>query len=225
MNYLAHYAVALRANADAIISPAYFVGIALPDLLGVSGDGRLRAANLLNAPEPHTPLARGAALHLATDKRFHGLASFADAQAEASALLRATPFSFPLRRVFFLAHVLVEIAFDGYLLRLNPGFADAFYAPFAQTDLVAVVEETQRLLQTQYPLLGLARTLEGFTRSRYLRHYDTGDGQAEAVSRVCQRAGLPGFDAEGDRAQLAALLDAFTPRCQTWADDFLTPPA
>ena len=221
MNYLAHHAVALEKHPDA--PPAYFVGVALPDLLGASGEGRLRAAHLANRTEL-SPLSLGANLHLATDKRFHGLASFADAQKTASQMLRETPFSFVPRRVFFLAHILVEIAFDGYLLQTRPQIANDFYTRFTQTDLVVVVDETQDLLATPFPLLGLARTLEGFLRSGYLRHYDTGDGLAEAVSRVCARVGLPAFDGPGDRAHLGEVMEAFVRLCGQWETDFLTPP-
>ena len=139
-------------------------------------------------------------------------------------MLHETPFSFIPRRVFFLAHILVEIAFDGYLLQTRPKIASDFYARFTQTDLVAVAEETQDLLATPFPLLGLARTLEGFLRSGYLRHYDTGDGLAEAVSRVCARVGLPPFDGLGDCARLGEVMKAFVRMCGQWETDFLTPP-
>ena len=221
VNYLAHHAVALAENPDA--PPAYFVGVALPDLLGASGEARVKAAHLAALSVP-SPLALGAGLHLATDKRFHALLSFADAQKEAALLLRETAFSFAPRRVFFLAHIMVEIAFDGYLLQTRPDIARDFYARFADADLPAIVDETQHLTHASFPLLGLARTMEGFLRSRYLSRYDTGDGQAEAISRLCARVGLPAFDAPNDRTRLAAVMKAFEPRCKIWETDFLTSP-
>jgi len=205
----------------------FYVGNVLPDLLSVSGDGRLRQRHVAQpAADIDADLMRGLRLHLATDQRFHGHPAFSAANAQAGDLLRSVPFETPLRRVFFLAHAFVEIALDGLLLHQSPGLVEDFYAPFSDCDLAAVVTEIGALTESAGPLLGLARVLEGFLEARYLQHYATGDGMASALSRVARRAGLSDlFASDTDRAILACCFDTYLPHLVAIGPELLTPPA
>lgn len=228
MNYLSHHtvarAVALRNSG--IVTPAFFVGNVLPDLISVSGDGRLRARSVQEPLQGvDVSLVNGVRLHLATDTHFHGHPLFTEAMAEASDLLRAAPFSLPLRRVFFLAHAFVEIALDGWLIRENESIADDFYAQFASADLEAVVTNTGRLLRVDIPLLGLAHTLERFVQARYLFSYARGSGMAEALYRVSRRARIADLLADpADRALLGECFRSFLPSIAEKAPALLAPP-
>ena len=228
MNYLSHHTVA-RAfvrQTSGSAAPAFFVGNVLPDLLAVSGDGRLRAASVLAPPgSVDSSLVNGVRLHLATDTLFHGHPLFAEATADASAALRAVPFSVPLRRVFFLAHAFVEIALDGWLIRQNAGIADDFYAQFKSADLTKVIIDAGRLLGSDVPFLGLAHTLERFMESQFLRSYAEEMGMAEALYRVSHRAKLADLFADpADRALLGNCFEAFLPRLSEKAPALLAPP-
>jgi hypothetical protein len=228
LNYLSHHtvarAVALETSGDA--TPVFFVGNVLPDLLSVSGDGRLRAANVLTPPlDVDNALIAGIRLHLATDTRFHGHPLFAEAMKEASEALRAVPFSIPLRRVFFLAHAFVEIALDGWLIRKDAGIAKDFYDQFQTSDLSAVVTDAGKLLNSEAPLLGLAHTLERFIEAQYLLSYAEAEGLAEALYRVSHRAKLGDvFAARADRVLLGECFEEFLPKIQGKAIPLLTPP-
>lgn len=228
MNYLSHHAVARAVSAinPEIDSAAFFVGNVLPDLLSVSGDGRLRAASVL-APPPGTGafLVSGIRLHLATDKRFHGHPLFAEAMQEASKALRAAPFSIPLRRVFFLAHAFVEIALDGWLIQQDMNIARNFYARFEACDLATVVTDAGRLLGRETPLLGLAHTLERFTESQYLFSYAEESGMAEALYRICHRVRLADLFADSaDKRLLGECFGRFLPEIARSAGTLLAPP-
>lgn len=195
MNFLAHHAVARTVWPTA--PPEFFVGAVLPDLLA---DARVRAAHL--APDDRRPLIAGIRVHLESDRRFHGAAAFKSAMADVSATLRATPFSFPPRRLFFVAHIFVEIGLDGVLIRADAAIADDLYAQMDAADLDATVAETVALLGR--PLPRLLRYLDGFRSSRYLYDYADDAGLAEAVVRVCHRAGLAeNFASAFDRKRLA----------------------
>lgn len=220
MNFLAHHAIAKQIDPQG--TPEFFVGSVLPDLVASSGVGRLRDRHVAGINES-CDLVRGIRLHLATDRRFHGLPAFAAACADAKAALHSTPFAVPPTRVFFLAHTFVEIALDGLLLRESKELADDFYGRFAAADPRAITEATRRLLGVSEPLPRLERALIGFSEHRYLYHYATGEGQAEALHRVSLRAGLPGFP-EADRQRLARLFDTFTPTLETYRGALLTPP-
>jgi hypothetical protein len=219
MNYLSHHRVARAAVPDA--APEFYVGNVLPDLLGTSGEARLRTRSVQSQSGE---LARGARLHLATDKLFHGHAAFRDASAEASALLREAPFSEPPPRLFFLAHVFVEVALDGVLAEEDISHVDHFYAQFADCDLTTVVEQTGQWVGAEGPLLGLAVTLKRFMDAAYLYSYETPEGRAEALARVCQRAGLQfGISAE-DKAVAATAFARFAPMVAPRVVDLLALP-
>jgi hypothetical protein len=163
-------------------------------------------------------------MHLATDRRFHAHPAFHEAMAEASALLRATPFVTPPRRVFFLAHVFVEIALDGCVLERQPDIADQLYAALEAAGPERIADATRDLLGTLQPLPNLAKTIRHFLSARYLVSYSTPDGQAAALHRISRMAGLPGFPEALDRGLLAGAFAAFSPRLPAWKEYFLTPP-
>ncbi len=229
MNYLSHHVVAreVAALTTGDADPAFYIGNVLPDLLSVSGDGRLRAQSVLAPPSGvRTSLVNGIRLHLAADTRFHGHPLFTEATREASDTLRATPFSLPLRRVFFLAHAFVEVALDGWLIRQEAGIATDFYAQFERSDLSAIITDAGRLLGREAPLIGLAHTMERFVEAKYLFSYADESGMAEALYRVCHRAGIADLLADpSDRALLGDCFASFLPRIAAKAEELLAPPA
>lgn len=197
------------------------MGNVLPDLVHPLGPPRLRARHAAERPGE---LARGARLHFATDRAFHGAPAFAEATAEVSQMLRAAPFSAPPRRVFFLAHVFVELALDAALLKETDGqIAAHFYAQFEAADLDGVAAETGAWLGQ--PLSGLADRLRAFVHARYLFDYATSDGLAGALGGLCRRAGLGDFAAtDADHAVLAGLFGAWAGRAAQYEPRLVSAP-
>jgi hypothetical protein len=162
--------------------------------------------------------------HLATDRRFHAHSAFRDATGEASSLLRTARFTTEPKRVFFLAHVFVEIALDGHLLVQQPGIADDLYAQLEACGAGPLAAATPPLLGRTDTLPNLAPTIEGFIRARYLSSYARPSGQAAALHRISRMAGLFGFPGDADQSVLSGVFAAFASRLTAWEDDLLTPP-
>ena len=219
MNYLSHHFIALQTgNGDSF----FFSGNVIPDLLAHDGEGRLQDRHIAGND---SPFAQGIALHLAADRRFHLHPAFKEASAEASALLRAAPFSVPLRRVFFLAHVFVEIALDGRTLTKYPGIADHLYAQLELSGVERLTQRTAELLNVAPDSLpNLASSLTWFLTRRYVSAYGEPHQQAEALHRISRRVQLPGFPDRADHRVLEQVFAAFAPRLSQWEDALLTPP-
>lgn len=227
MNYLSHHYVARRAVADGAIAeaeatPAFFVGNVLPDLVGASGAGRLRIAAVAAG---RGDMARGARLHLATDKAFHSHPVFAEAMAEAGALLRAAPLSVPPRRVFFLAHVFVELALDAYLLLGEPNLANELYAAIETVGVARIADAAGGSLAHPEAAPLVAASVGRFLRYRFLDEYSRPDGLAHALHNISLRAGLDGFGSEADQHAVANCFAAYAHRAAEISPQLLVPPA
>lgn len=220
MNFLSHHAVAKAAIPDA--PPIFYVGNVLPDLIGTSGVARMRMRHVAEVPRE---LARGSRLHLATDRRFHSHPAFAEAMEAAAALMRSAPFTTPPHRMFFLAHLFVEISLDALLAREDRRHVDHFYAQFDLCDLSEVAEEACQLLGKMELQPGIAAILHRFVIARYLYHYPDPVEQAKAMTRVCQRAGVAFAVLPEDRETLKTLFDQFSDRLSPRKTELLTPPA
>ena len=180
------------------------VGVALPDLLPLAG-ARLRPALIGSGTAEgleDAALRGGILMHLATDAAFHKAASFAEAQAEVSAVLARTPFENIRVRRFFVAHVLVEMALDAVLLRDTPSLSDEFYQAFAAADYPQVTRWTEGAIGR--PLPDLPAVLMRFAESRYLEQYRADEGVATGLSRLCARARQDTFEG----TNYARLVDA-----------------
>lgn len=218
MNFLAHSEIATRFLTPAEPLSAYVLGTALPDLLPLAGGRmRLRSAQVGSAETGtafEAALAAGVFVHLATDKAFHQTVSFAEAQAEVSALLAEAAFDGMRVRRFFVAHVLTEIVLDAVLLRADPALADRFYSAFS-ADLHLAAEWTENITGKALPQL--PAVLLRFAHSQYLRHYADNDGVAMGLSNLCRRARQDTFEGENFSRlvrvvnQTAALMPKFVP--------------
>ena len=203
MNFLSHYVIARRLwSPPSADLPAYVVGSALPDLIGLAAP-RVRLRKDPLAPNNGgtgelgsgaSALAAGVWAHLATDAAFHKTAAFAEAQAKVGGLLGDAGFAGIRVRRFFVAHVLVELALDAALLRTGPTLGEEFYAAFAQADFDAVTCWAEA--ETGRPLPHLPDVLARFAASRYLLSYTDDAGVATGLSRTCGRARQDGFEGE-----------------------------
>ncbi|GAB4464052.1 MAG: hypothetical protein OHK0029_33560 [Armatimonadaceae bacterium] len=227
MNYLCHQHIAQQVESDG--SPWFFTGNLLPDLLGGSGR-RVRAGDIARVEATAAPdlaLLGGMRLHFLTDRRFHSHPAFKEASAAASRLLRETPFLTPPPRVFFLAHILVEVALDGLALAENPDLAGNLYQNLEACGAAEIASTAVRLLSPSPDperTEAIANSIQRFVRARYLEDYRSVAGQAEALYHVSQRARVDAFSDRADRALLADALHAFAPRLSVWKDALLEPP-
>lgn len=219
MNFLAHFAVATRLQPALSPLPAYVVGTALPDLLPLADQRAHLRLFPVSHSLPHCPgdhaLRGGVLSHLAADIAFHRSESFADAQTEAKKLLDQAGFKAIRVRRFFVAHILVEMALDAALLRAEPALGEQFYAALRASEGDHVVRWTEAVVAR--PLPELPRVLSRFAESRYLLHYGTDEGVAQALSHLCARARQATFDGE-NQARLVQvvgeMVDALKPKTE-----------
>ena len=217
MNYLSHQYIARQIHPIKSTSPLFFAGNLLPDFLAVSGDGRLRSVG-----EHKGPLAEGVQLHLTTDNRFHSLAAFHEAQKKANDLLLTMAWETAPRRLFFVAHVLTEIALDAELLKQFPELLDDLYQTLSDSLSGGLVAETEVLLGNSAPSLEL--TVRRFLENQFLRDYATPGGCTNAVVRVCRRAKIPNFENPVDRESLTQVFTKFSAVLQPYSPQLLILP-
>lgn len=190
MNYLAHFVF----NHEVCGLPAepYFVtGVALPDVwLRFSRRRRIRWSAVRGAAVrtgDEATLRAGLLNHTEVDRYFHTLPLFLNWQQR---LLAAAPRTDVHPALLdFLAHVALELALDHHLLRADGGRVEAFY------DLIerAAPEHVAHLAATlgDVDTAGLADVLTSFTRRRFIRHYVTVHGMADALQLVLMFARFP----------------------------------
>ena len=169
-----------------------------------------------------SPLVEGAKLHIATDKLFHSCPTFETAMAFVGDAFRAETFLTPPRRVFFLAHVFVEVVLDSHLALTQPELLDHHYAqltPEANEALAREVESGERR-----SLPRLRETLEGVRLHQYLRYYVAPEGIIKAMNRLCARAKLSTWETPEDKAALARLYYLTLAQMPRWEKDLLQPP-
>lgn len=220
MNYLSHQVVARRAFG-ASASPDVLCGNLLPDLLPTAGDGRIRTIPDTVLPA-WSAFAQGARLHLETDRRFHGHPEFKRLCQTAGQMLRDAPFMEPPRRVFFVAHVAVELALDARALIREPYVADDLYTALITCTPARIAQAASAITNTPAP--NLATSVSRFIAAGFLRSYATPSGLTQALHRVLQRGGLPGF-VSNDLPHLDAVFRALTAQITPVEDELWTPPS
>jgi hypothetical protein len=207
LNYFAH-------GQHAIDSPERLAGTALPDWLGASDRGvRLRAERL-----DESDLAHGILRHLADDHWFHDTEAFQRTAAEIGELVRAVPGYRHEWRGWFLAHVLVEMLVDRFLIREDPSRLDAYYEALDTIRTAEVVERVRPWLSGEPERLPLY--IDMFKEHRFLYGYVDDPGLFARLRGLARRVGLPSLpDA------LAAVLAPAAERVEARLDDLLRSPA
>lgn len=198
MNYLAHG----RGVTD---NPLVLAGTAAPGWLRACRRRSRLRLDLLPAEtveKSQTQLLRGIRKHFADNHAFHATLAFEDAQREVAKLLRTRHPT--IRRTNFLAHILVEVLLDAWLLQRDPTLADRYYASLDRLDLDPLVAWLNQWATEPAP--GLASWIEGFRRIQFLRTYGDDGEVAARLEAVARRVSLPALPPGFHRAVHAARL-------------------
>ena len=188
MNFLSHHALARQIAPDE--PPLFYAGNLVPDWLGISQEGSLKKRNV----EGKTgPLADGARLHLAADQRFHTDPVFVALCDEAKVLFAPVP----LKRIFFFAHVAVELVMDAYLLRSDPTHAADLFQRLTLC-LPEIAPQTAILLERE-SLPELSGVVERFLENRWIMAYETDAGLARRLMQLGQRVGIANLDLDSSQ--------------------------
>jgi hypothetical protein len=206
VNYLTHF----YFNQE-IDDPLFHTGVAIPDIL--SGFNRRcrpdfeRAQELANGDvtAAEASFYRGMCNHNDGDRIFHSSGFFK----EQSSIIKTQfkRFNFPgMRlRLWFISHIALEILLDHSLLLAYPELANQFYRQFQSLTATDLSSKTLRCIKEPRSGVGLSAYIEQFTKRRFLEYYQTLEGVAEAVHRVCLRARQDGFEGP-QRATLISVL-------------------
>jgi acyl carrier protein phosphodiesterase len=209
MNLLSHAFFAREYNDDSII-----IGASLPDLLALWNRAckisRLkeflaRAQGDLRSLAPQ--LIIGIDLHLSADRKFHAGEFFQHGQKAIRCRLQTIP-ALPVKR-FFLAHILLEMLLDRFLIHHYPYFIDNYYQIFSPTicaQISKLVEECFAISSGQFQ-----NFLDRFIASRFLYRYRDLDelvaSAARVSARVSARRSLPSMDAAAQKMIAIHLAD------------------
>jgi len=190
VNYLAH-AWVLRER-----TPGLVLGASLPDLLGAWDRRSPRIVAPRFEDEGEHELARGIRAHHAADASFHALPAFGESCVAIRGRLRSLEEGGRVR-LFFVAHVLLEMLLDAAIVEREPGFGSVYYEALAAAPVGRVAA-----------VLGLEGDFESFLRrfvgSRFLLDYATDEGVARRLEQVLSR-GRQRLGASGARALMEEL--------------------
>ena len=129
MNFLSHYQLASQND-----SPYYTLGVLLPDLIpGFTKLNKQKSIDCIYTVQEEEMIA-GVAFHLKTDRVFHNLEIFHELTKQLTRVLTSNSI-FKIPRSFFIAHVLVELLIDKFLVESNPEKATQFYSELDEIDI------------------------------------------------------------------------------------------
>jgi hypothetical protein len=201
VNYLCHFFI----DEDAAKSPAFHLGLILPDISRglVSGLGRHPEA--WGDSQFNKDLNKGCAFHLAADKRFHQSAFFEHGSSYCLQKVKEIPFSQELNRKWFIGHILFEMLMDRLLVQHMPILVSRFYNNLNLIDAADLREfmnihhckDTQRFL----------RNFEHFRQAAYIANYPDNNLFAYSLSRVMMRVGLPGLNFEDKQILITGIRE------------------
>jgi hypothetical protein len=190
VNYLAH-AWVLRER-----TPGLVLGASLPDLLGAWDRRSPRIVAPRFEDEGEHELARGIRAHHAADASFHALPAFGESCAAIRGRLEDMKKGGRVR-LFFVAHVLLEMLLDAAIVEREPSFGAVYYEALAAAPVGRVAA-----------VLGLEGDFESFLRrfvgSRFLLDYATDEGVARRLEQVLSR-GRQALGRDGPRVLMTEL--------------------
>jgi hypothetical protein len=201
MNYLTHYLVDHKPG-----NPPYNFGLALPDLVNTVQRGWKPAKenNFANADVAVKEIWLGYQQHIAADARFHNLPIFTEETRRLRLELEKAGLDVPGVRLFFTAHVLLELLIDRHIVKTRAQVAALFY------EHIESIKETEiEAFFTVSGTSGPSNFFEFFTRfreSRYLLKYSEDLGLLYAINRLQGRTGQPTYTSDEQKTAFSALV-------------------
>jgi len=188
MNYFAH-------GYRLVESPCLLAGTALPDWLGAADRrARLRRGRLNGeGDERMREVAKGVLRHHDDDAWFHATEAFQRTLWELTRMVRGAMDG----KAWFVAHVLLEMLLDRFLIEQMPERLDAYYDAIDSLDPGWI--ETTAATWTTQPPRGLATYVRAFQEYRFLYGYLDDDGLCARLDRVVARVKLPPLPADFSR--------------------------
>jgi hypothetical protein len=201
MNYLTHFLIDHRPE-----EPYYNFGLALPDLVSISKRGwkPVSTDELLNGNPHAAKIWEGFQQHLKADAEFHNTELFNYHTRRLRKELEKAGLSQPGIRLFFVAHVLLEILIDRHIVKTRRHVPDLFYKH------LGIIEDPQ--IKIFFEASGTEtpeRFLEFFGKfkdSQYLYGYEEDNGIYYSINRLLRRTNQPMFETEAQNRAFIELI-------------------
>lgn len=188
MNYLSHFYV----DHDPA-KPHFNFGLMLPDMLGTAQrgwkpvNGREYSFDDIRASE----IWQGFKRHLLGDGLFHNTSFFMGQTRYIRETFEKAGLIQPGLRLFFVAHVLLEIMLDRLIIKMHPEIPDLFYD---HLDKVSEGTVSSFFSGLKEPVPGrLFHMLSRFKEYRYLYSYTEDERLFFALNRIMERAGQASY--------------------------------
>jgi len=202
MNYLTHFLVDHQKDR-----PLYNFGLVLPDLVSVSQRNwkPSKPGGFSNSNDAVKEIWAGYQQHLIADASFHNIPLFTVESRRLRVELEEAGLSAPGVRLFFAAHVLLEMLIDRHIVKTRRPMAESFYDQLnsvTEPEIIAFFEASG----TPIP----ANFLEFFNRfreSKYLFEYEKNQGLFYSLNRLLGRAKQPSFTTDEQRDAFFGLVE------------------
>jgi hypothetical protein len=208
MNYLTHFLVDHQRDR-----PHYNFGLAMPDLVNVAKrgwkpvstvgfeDGNARMNGNKNAAE----IWNGYQQHIRADAFFHNTDLFNHHTKRLRKELEKFGLMQEGTRLFFVAHVLLEIMIDRHIVKTRRHIPDLFYQHLNEIS-EADIQNFFRISGTSVP----DRFLEFFGKfkeSKYLYGYEDDNGIFYSINRLLHRTKQPTFETDAQNRAFLELIN------------------
>ncbi|MFT5724050.1 MAG: hypothetical protein ACI9JN_001167 [Bacteroidia bacterium] len=185
VNFLSHY------YFDSKPDQAYFnLGLIFPDIVRnfVRGSKLDLTIKIDDAHLQHD-LLMGCIQHVQSDKTFHAWIGFHDTMDFVTQRIRMSEHD--IDKDWFIAHILVELAMDHYLLNQHTELANKLYTDFGNVDTAQVHSFLGRNDFSKFD--SFQNGFDQFMNVRYLESYTKADNIVYALGRICTKMNLKPF--------------------------------
>ena len=188
MNYLTHYLIDHKNS-----NPNYNFGLALPDLVNIAKRG-WRPLNHSFPVQNHNvnDIYAGFQQHFAADASFHNSHIFDTNTRRLRLELEKMGLNQPGIKLFFVAHVLLEMMIDRHIIKTRPGIAAQFYTDLSivtNDDILSFFNASGNVLPDRF-----FEYFNRFKEFQYLYRYADDEGIFFALNRLLKRTGQPEFE-------------------------------
>ncbi len=189
MNFLSHFYLDRQVE-----NAPFIVGVCTPDLVSLySREIRIKHLPVLPAHSSHyISFTEGIQRHFQADKVFHSSPFFLAETENVSRFLNHYFAEIPLKRSFFVAHVLVELMIDKVLIANDKKLIPDFYHHFHTVGYIHIAEMTQIAVKKQID--NYAPFIQKFLQNQYLYHYAEYDYIIYVLQRIVRRVGITDTD-------------------------------
>ena len=195
---MSHYFFDKRLN-----DPHFNFGLLLPDLVrNFSPGSKLKLVGATYEGPTERSLLDGCLQHADSDKIFHAWSGFHELMSIVTTRIRAEE---AIEKDWFVAHILVELVMDHFLLKGDLLLANRLYTEFEMLDMDVIQSFLSR---NDLPKFEQFESGMGhFMRIRYLEKYHETASILYALTKICTKVKLSPFTESQKRLLNQLVLD------------------